>query len=63
MQQNGERVQEVVIAPLKDVHHADQAAAHVSSHLHLHRTIHYLHLGICQSAMKCYNSLDGGKLA
>ena len=36
MQQNGQRVQEVVVAALKYVHHTDQAAAHVATHLHLH---------------------------
>ena len=38
MQQNGQRVQEVVVAALKYVHHTDQAAAHVAAYLHLHAT-------------------------
>ena len=36
MQQNGEGIQEVVIAALKDMHHADQTAAHIPANLHLH---------------------------
>ena len=40
MQQNGKRVQEVVIAAFEYVHHADQAAAHVAAHLHLHAACH-----------------------
>ena len=35
MQQDGEGVQEVIIAALKDVHDTDQAAAHVAPYLNL----------------------------
>ena len=45
MQQDGQRVQEVVIAPLKYMHHTDQAATHVAAHLHLHCTIIFPLLG------------------
>ena len=38
VQQNGQRIQEVVIATLKDVDYTDQAAAHVPPHFHLHIT-------------------------
>ena len=47
MQQDGERVQEVVVTALKDVHHTDEAAAHVSAHLHLKHSAP--HMG-CQHA-------------
>ena len=35
MAQHRERVQKVIIAALKGLHHTDQAAAHVLGHLHL----------------------------
>ncbi len=35
VQQDGEGVQEVIVAALKDVHNTDQAAAHVAPHLNL----------------------------
>jgi len=35
MQQDREGVQKIIIAALEDVHHTDQAAAHVPPHLHL----------------------------
>ncbi len=35
VQQDGEGVQEVIVAALKDVHNTDQAAAHVPPHLNL----------------------------
>ena len=42
VQQDGEGVQEVVVTALKDVHHTDQAAAHVSAHLHLKHSTQYV---------------------
>ena len=47
MQQDGEGVQEVVIAALKDVHHTDQAATHVPPHLNLCTSNNTLNRPVC----------------
>lgn len=67
MQQDGQRIQEVVVAALKDVDHADQAATHVSAHLHLHDTDYALlaviSLSPCMQHTHCASQLHNAAIS
>jgi len=53
MQQDGEGVQEVIVAALKDVHDTDQAAAHVPPHLNLVTSNNMLNCPVCDLSGAC----------
>lgn len=57
MQQDGEGVQEVIVAALKDVHNTDQATAHVPPHLDLSTSNNMLNCPVCDLS-EAYSKLQ-----